>query len=158
MPHEKVNRQLCKNVANELNVPETEVSRAVASFFDVIIKEADRLPFDTPTRIYNHDAFSVLSTVRNIPFIGRIGPVYSRYLQWRKNEAGGLSMVSRRRCKPKVDSVEIEALAKDILAGKPVQTVKRKRVLEQYRRVWVVSRAGKRLAWQVIPKDELKQN
>ena len=87
MRRSRIEEEMLSLVSEELGVPEPEVRRAVHSFFDLIAKSARSLPFDNERRIYTKDGFDGFSGAWNIPYLGRTGPVYSRYLAWRRNES-----------------------------------------------------------------------
>lgn len=140
-------------VAQELNVPVTEVRRAVYSFFGEIVVEARALPFNTEKKIFSKGVFDQFLQAWNLPFIGRIGPVYSRYLKWRSNEAKNIIQEPRSNYRSRITQDEIENMADDILSGRTPSPVRKKRGNEMYNRVWLVGQGGKRLARQVIPKQ-----
>lgn len=154
MPKNKIEEADFSKIAKEFGVPVSEVRRAVYSFFGIIVRESRNLPFDNPTRIYKKERFDELVKVRNIPYIGRIGPVYSRYLKWRGNEAKNQPQVSRSEYRSRVSQDDIENMAAEILSGKTPSPVEKKKAKEIYNRIWMVGRVGKRLARQVIPKEE----
>lgn len=141
-------------VSFELGVPVSVVRSVVYSFFDSVSKKASSLPFSTATKIYDRKAFDKHCFVCNIPYIGRIGPVYSRYLQWRSNEAKSIERKPRCAVSNGITPVDIEKLAESIIDGIELPEVKRTTVSEQYDRVWIVGDSGKRLARQVIIKEK----
>ena len=141
-----------KSIALELGLPVTEVRRAVQSFFGDIVQEVRRYPFDDPKRIYSKDMFESIVGVWNIPFIGRLGPAYSKYLSWRKNEAKTIEQEARSNYKSRITQDDIENMAGEILSGVAPSPVRKKKFNELYNRVWLVGRNGKTLARQVIPK------
>lgn len=140
------------SVARELDIPVAEVRRAVHSFFDTMVRESRTLPFDNWKKIYRKDKFDEYAFVRNIPYIGRIGPVYSRYLAWRRNEAEEKNQVQRSAYRVRYTQSDIENMAAEALAGRHVSFEKRKKT-ELYNQVWMVGKEGKTLARQVIPKE-----
>lgn len=140
-------------VAEETGIPVSEVGKAVRSFFASIKNEARTLPLDNPKKIYRKEVFDTFAFARMIPFIGRIGPVYSRYLAWRRNESKLDVQVPRSRYRTRLLQDDIEHMAEDILAGKAPLPVCKKKGNELYKRVWVVGKDGKKLARQVIPKE-----
>ena len=140
------------SVAKEFGVPVAEVRRAVHSFFDMIVRESRTLPFDNWKKIYRKDKFAEYAFVRNIPYIGRIGPHYSRYLAWRRNEAEEKNQVQRSAYRVRYTQSDIENMAAEALAGRHVSFGKRKKT-ELYNQVWMVGEKGKTLAHQVIPKE-----
>ena len=131
----------------------SEVKRAVTSFFSVIALEADRLPFDDERKIYTRAKFDEFVCAYNIPYIGRLGPVYSRYLKWRSNDARGLPRSKRSDYRVGLTRSEIEDIAEEILSGGTPQ-INRKKNSELFNRVWLVGKEGKKSARQVIPKEE----
>jgi len=154
MPRNKIEDAEFAKIAKQLGVPVSEVRRAVYSFFGIIVREARNLPFDDPTRIYTRERFDDFVKVRNIPSIGRIGPVYSRYLKWRGNEAKNQTQVNRENCRARVSQDEVEHMAADILAGRTPSPVVKPKLSESYKRIWMIGRVGKRLARQAIQKEE----
>ena len=154
MPRNKIEEADFALIAKELDVPASEVKRAVYSFFGIIVREARNLPFDDSTRIYTRERFDDFVKVRNIPSIGRIGPVYSRYLKWRGNEAKSQTQVNRRVCRVRIPQSEIEAMAAEALSGRTPSPVVKPKLTESYKRIWMIGRVGKRLARQVIQKEE----
>lgn len=154
MPRNKIEESDFSSIARELGVPVSEVRRAVYSFFGIIVRESRNLPFDDSTRIYTRERFDDLAKVRNIPSIGRIGPVYSRYLKWRGNEAKNQTQVNRSDCRARVSQSEIEAIAAEALSGRTPHPVVKQKLTESYKRIWMIGRVGKRLARQAIQKEE----
>lgn len=139
-------------VAEELGVSPADVKNVVNSFFDSIVYEARKLPFDDCRKIYSKTAFEKHSSVRSIPFIGRLGPTYTRYLKWRANESKNVNMVPRPKSKTKLFPEEIEAIAQSVLAGNVYEPLKTR--TKNYKRVWLVFDSHKKQAGQVIPKEE----
>lgn len=154
MPRNKIEDADFAAIANEIGVPASEVRRAVYSFFGIIVREARNLPFDDSTRIYTREKFDDLVKVRNIPSIGRIGPVYSRYLKWRGNEAKSQTQVNRSDCRARVSQSEIETMAVEALSGKAPSPVVKKNVSKNYKRIWMIGRVGKKLARQAIQEEK----
>ena len=142
-----------KRIAEELGVPVEDVRSAVSSFFGTMIMEACHLPFDNNRKIFTKEKFSEYAVVRNIPYIGRLGPVYSRYLKWRANESRGLLQVPRSSYRSRLLQSEIENMAAEILSGRTPSPVKKVKYSELYDRVWLVGQDGKKSARQVIPKE-----
>lgn len=140
-------------IAKELDVPVSEVRRAVLSFFDVIRRDAVSMPFDNAFKIYLKDRFDDFVRVRNIPCIGRIGPVYSRYIKWRRNEAKDQNRVPRRSYRSGISQDEIEHIAGEILAGRTPSPVKKKKAIERFDRIWIINKEHKYMARQVVPKE-----
>lgn len=141
------------SIATTLNVTEQEVLRVVHSYFDSIYNKARSLPLDNPSKIYSPEAFSRYSFVYNIPYIGRIGMSYSRYLKWRANSSKEVEQESRSKYRTVVTHADIEQMASDILAGRKPEEPERVRGRDRYKRVWLVGADGKRLARQVIKKE-----
>ena len=139
--------------ASELNVPVSEVNRAISSFFAAIVKEADSLPFDDERKIYTKEKFIEYANVTSIPHIGRIGPIYSRYLKWRRNESNDIQQGKRSDYRVGLTRGEIEDIAAIILSG-GIPQIKKKKNSELFNRVWMVGKDGKKSARQVIPKEE----
>lgn len=141
-------------VGERLGVDAADVRRIIGSFFGMILSDARCLPLDNHRRIYSREAFEGLVTVRNIPGIGRIGPVYSRYLRWRANESVRYPMVPRGAFNGKLSRGEIEDIAADVLAGRRPSLPGKRRNSELFDRVWLVGRDGRKSARQVIKKKK----
>ena len=143
-----------ERIAEKYGLRATEVSRAVHSFFAIIAKEAASLPFDNPQKIYSKAKFDELVKVRNIPYIGRIGPSYSRYLSWRKNESKSINMEPRSNYRSRLTQDDLDYIAGEILAGRTPPPLRKRKGNEMYNRVWMIGEDGKKLAYQVIPKEK----
>lgn len=141
-------------LADDMGIPVSEVSKAVGSFFTVIASEARKLPFNNIYKVFKKDAFDAYAKVTVIPYIGRTGPIYSRYRKWRTNIAKGISQEPRSKFVSKYSEEDLEAFAGAVLSGENPTPIKRRRNTELYNRVWLVSPEGKRLARQVIPKNK----
>jgi hypothetical protein len=139
-------------LAEKTGVPLQDVIRIVESYFRDISSYASRLPFNTPRRIFLKEKFDEYVRVDNIPFLGRIGPVYSRYLQWRTNESKGIDYDYRKDRRVKFSKGEIENIAKEALSG-GTPDLKEHKNSELFDRVWVVGKNGKKSARQIIPKE-----
>ena len=151
MPRSKIDTADYRLISEQFDVEPEDVRRVVASFFDILQLEARSLPFDNDTRIYSREKFNEYAKVWNIPFIGRIGPVYSRYLCWRRNESERLEQELKSSFKSVSMKQMADELAKQILKDKSCSVEKN----DKYKRIWVVQTDGKRLAKQVIPiKDK----
>lgn len=142
-----------RKLSAELGVPDNEIKKVLSSFFGVISAYSRTLPFDDHRKIYSRDAFAQYGCVFNIPYIGRIGPVYSRYLKWRRNESSAVSQEPRSRYGKRILQSEIETMAEDILSGRAPSPARKRKPTELYNRVWLVGKDGKKLARQVIPKE-----
>lgn len=140
-----------RSLAKQFGVNQSEVRKIVISFFDQIALEARMLPFDNQYRIYSRKAFENASHVASIPFIGRIGPVYSRYLKWRANISKDLELAPRENYRLRLTQDDIENMAASVLAGKTPSLVRRKNK-EMFDNIWLVDTDGKKLARQVIKK------
>lgn len=140
-----------RSLAKQFGVNQSEVHKIVISFFDQIALEARMLPFDNQYRIYSRKAFENASHVASIPFIGRIGPVYSRYLKWRANISKDLELAPRENYRLRLTQDDIENMAASVLAGKTPSLVRRKNK-EMFDNIWLVDTDGKKLARQVIKK------
>lgn len=154
METNKFDEQEFRRIADAYGLSTVEVRRAVYSFFDVIANEASKLPFDNPHRIYLKDKFDEYVVVRNIPYIGRIGPIYSRYLKWRGNEAKNLNLVSRSRYSNRLTDDDLDYIAGEILAGRKAPKIEKRKGNDMYNRIWLIGKRGKKLAYQVIPKEK----
>lgn len=143
-----------RRIAKQHGLSITEVRRAVYSFFDIIASEAAKLPFDNPHRIYMKDKFEEYAVVRNIPYIGRIGPIYSRYIKWRSNEAKNLKLVSRGKYSSRLTDDDLDYIAGEILAGRTPPALEKRKGNDMYNRIWLIGKKGKKLAYQVIPKEK----
>ena len=142
-----------KLLSEESGVPVSEVRRVIHSFFDEIIQESRTFPFDSERKIFTKEKFKDYEKVWNIPYIGRIGPVYSRYLKWRGNEAKNNGQLLRSNCRAVISQDEIEHIAEEILSGRAPFLVKKKNS-DLYDRVWLVGKTGKKSARQVLPKTK----
>lgn len=136
---------------------EQEVRKIVGSFFDTIVSDARGLPFNNPRKIYSKDKFEEFVKVRQVPYIGRIGPVYSRYIKWRANVATGIEMAPRSSFRRGMSQSELETIAEAILSGSTPPLDKKKNS-EMFNRVWLVGIDGKKSARQVIPKPKEKND
>jgi len=153
MAASKTDEAECRKIAEELGLSVSEVRKAVNSFFAIIALEADRLPFDDVRKIYSREKFGEYAIARQIPSLGRIGPVYSRYLKWRANEAKELPSENRSAYRKGLSRGEIEDIASEILSGGTPQ-IRKKKNSEMFNRVWMVGKDGKKSARQVIPKED----
>lgn len=154
MPKNRIEDADFQYISRTLGIPVSEIRRAVYSFFGTITREARALPFDDASRIYTKERFADFVKVHNIPSIGRIGPVYSRYLKWRGNEAKNQTQVPRSDYRAGISQDEVEYIAAEILSGNTPLPVQKKKATERFNRIWMIGRVGKRAARQVIPKEE----
>lgn len=143
-------------IAQESGVGYGDVKSAVMSFFDAIYLSVRRYPFNNPKRIYRWDKFKEYERVWNIPYIGRLGPSYKRYLQWRVNESKQFTSALRSDYKTIYTEEEIESLADYALhewkEGDPPVEGKSGKAYP-FQRVWLVEKNKRRQARQVIPKE-----
>ena len=142
-----------RRLSEKYGLEESEVKRIVTSFFAIFVTDANSLPFDNPKRIYSKEVFDGLARVRQIPYVGRVGPVYSNYLKWRANESREFGMAPRSSFRTRMTQDDIENMAAAILSGSSPELEKRKKS-EMFDRVWLVGKEGKKSARQVIPKEE----
>ena len=154
MPRNRIEEAGFLRVSEEFGLSVSEVSRAVKSFFDAIAVEARRLPFDDSRRIYSREKFESMVGVTNIPYIGRLGPVYSRYCRWRENESATLPQKPRSDYRSRMTQDEIEAIAEALLSGNPLPEIKKKKGSDLFERIWFVGKDGKKSARQVLEKTE----
>lgn len=143
-----------RRIAEELEIDVDDVRKAVNSFFEVFINDAKSLPFDNLRKIYSRQVFSSVVSIRNIPFIGRLGPSYTRYLRWRANEASSVPMKARSSYRSRYLQSEIESTAAAILSGGTPSLPQKQKFSKMYNRVWLVGQDGKKSARQVIPKED----
>ena len=151
---DRLNERDYRRVADELGISVGMVRTAVQAYFSAIAGYARTLPLNNAKRIYDRKKFSQFEAVWNIPYIGRIGPLYSRYVKWRSNEAKHISQEPRSNYKSRILQEDIEKAAQAILAGEPMPKLHKTKAKDLYNRVWVVGHEHKRLARQVIPKTE----
>ncbi len=153
MSRNRIEECRCREIARCLGVPWTEVRRAVWSFFGELLSYSRSLPFDNPCRIYSTEKFEEYSKVWNIPSVGRLGPVYSRYLRWRGNEARMIMQKPREVHRASLSQDDFEHIAEDVLAGRVPFIPERKKQKDNSKKVWLVGKERRRLARQVIAKD-----
>lgn len=153
MARNRQDERIFSRIASDYGLDVADVSRIVHSFFSIVRTYASRLPFDNPRRIYTKDRFDELASAWNIPYLGRLGPVYSRYLKWRKNESMDLDQATRSSFRTRWTQGEIEDIAASILSGETPSLPEKKKKSELYDTVWMVGKDGKKLAKQVIKKD-----
>lgn len=150
MKTSRLDNRRFREIASDLSLPVSEVRRAVGSFFGTIVSYSRTLPFDTKYKIFKRYAFKPYVRVFNIPLIGRIGPVYSRYLSWRTNEANKeVQEISDRRRHKWVNEV-VETLASAALSGEQISVPERKKRNAINKYVWIIDKEGKKRARQEI--------
>ena len=154
MRRNKVFERDCDDVASILGVDSSDVKKAVLSFFDAIALQSRSLPFNTERKIFSKEKFDTYVTVQNIPCIGRIGPVYSRYLKWRANESKSHEQKPRSLYRSRMLQDDIEHMAEEVLSGKTPSPLRKYKKTELYNSVWLVGTDGKKQARQVIPKTK----
>lgn len=154
MKTSRTDREDFRNVSVRLGIDAKEVEKGVKAFFDAVKAYSRSLPFDNKNKIYSKGCFDQFVRVSNIPYIGRIGPVYSRYLEWRKNESRRFLQEPRSSFRTRIPQSEIENMARDILSGIAPAPLKKRKGSELYERIWLVRNDGKKLARQVIPKKQ----
>lgn len=154
MRKNKIENRLIVLVASTVGVPLVEARRAINSFFDLIVLKAKALPFDNECRIYSRQAFGQKGFAINIPYLGRIGPVYSRYLRWRANASKDQLQENRGQYRSRISEDDIEHIAERLLSGRPLPPIKKTKGKDIYKRVWFVDENGKRLARQIIRKEK----
>ena len=152
MTRNKIDDKLFCEIAERLSIDPSEVKKAVVSFFDVIALDAKKLPFNNVRKIFSNDKFQSYSSASLIPHIGRIGPVYSRYIKWRGNEATTVQFRSKSAYRKGFTQDDIEHIAEELLSGN-TPVINKKKNSEMFSRVWLVNKNGKKQAHQVIPKD-----
>lgn len=141
-------------VGKELGFEASDVRKVVHSFFDSITIRARSLPFNTARKIFSKEVFDSYVFVVQIPCIGRLGPVYSRYLKWRANESRLIEQAHRSNYRKKYSQDDIENIAEIALSGRAPVLPEKRKASEDYNRVWLVGKDGKRLASQVIKKQK----
>ena len=142
-----------RELSEKHGLTDSEVERIVSSYFSILLTDARSLPFDNPRRIYSKESFEDRIKVRNIPYLGRLGPVYSRYLKWRANVSEQLVMAPRSSYRRRITQGEIESTAEAILSGSTPPPLRKRKGTELFERVWLVGQDGKKSARQVIPKE-----
>lgn len=163
MARNKSDERDYEKIARELGVSPSDVRSCVLSLFDSIERSFRPMPFSTPRKIFSRKLFAEYIRVWNIPYIGRIGPSYSRYLSWRANEAKGIDMTSRSAYRTVYTQEEVEELAKAALndwrdGDPPVDLDRKSNRNYPFERVWLVGTDGKKQARQVIPKDKCSKS
>lgn len=142
-----------RQIAGDVGLSDSEVKRIVSSFFESLEKEARKLPFDNKKKIFKRNKFNEYVFAVNIPFIGRLGPVYSRYLHWRKNESLSTNQQKKPTSKHGLSEEEIEYYAEMALSGRKV-VIPKKKERKTFERIWIVGQDGKRQARQVIKTEK----
>ena len=90
-----------------------------------------------------------MARIRCLPYIGRLGPSYSRYLTWRANDSKNFPMMLHPGKRKWMSQEEIELIAKKLLNGEEMPEIQKK----AFDRIWLVGEGGKKQARQVIKKD-----
>lgn len=144
----KRDSEWCKSYANGCGLSDAEVAKAVLSYFDDIVYGVRKLPFADFRRIYTADAVASLAPVYNIPFIGRIGPIYSQYTKWRAEDAAELDRVQRKDVRAKHLAERIEEAAVLAMSGHKVSPSMLRNPVPagEYHRVWLIDANGRRRA------------
>lgn len=144
----KLDIRMCKELAATEGIPVGEVKKAVVSYFDSLVSSARQLPFDNAKRIYSLDAFKQYPLCINIPYLGRLGPVYSLYIKWRAKEAKSTEKVLRSLARKDHTKPLVEQAAKLALAGHKVDghMLKGRLPAGKYSTVWVIDKEGKKKA------------
>ena len=150
------NRQdeyIYRRIAEADGLDADTVRSIILSFFDTISKEALALPFDNGRKIFTKEAFMLHESIHNIPYIGRLGTSYSRYLRCRAYASGGMLQKKRPKTHTGYTKSDIELIAQTVLSEGIMPEIKKKRKSEMYNNVWLVGTDGKKLAGQVIMKE-----
>lgn len=149
----KMDEEEYRRLSEAFGIPLSSVRAIISSFFSVIYTDAKKLPFNDSRKIFSSDRFEDYAKVANIPFIGRIGPSYTRYLAWRRNEAKGVEQKKKVDFRLRLSQNDIEELAKRAMNGESIE-INKKKPNELYDRVWIVGKNSKKMARQVIPKQD----
>lgn len=151
MARNKLEEAEYRRIADDAGLSPVDVANIVRSFFDIIASEARAIGMNTPKKIYSKSVFDAktMNHVRCIPYIGRVGPNYSRYLAWRRNESKNYLMEGRV-IGGSLSREEIENIAKNVLSGNGMPEREKKR---DFDRIWLVGEEGKKQARQVIKKE-----
>lgn len=146
----------CKAYANENGLSEVEVQKAIVSFFDDIVVCTRKLPFNNIKRIYTADAVADKACVYNIPYIGRLGPIYSKYISWRRDVSEEYDMVLREDVRDIHLKERIEELAELALSGHRVTRDMLKDPIPSglYHKVWIIDKEGRRKAAKQLFKKQ----
>ena len=138
----------CKLFAAEEGIEFSEVKKALISYFDSIVSSANKLPFDRDNRIYSVSAFHEFPYCINLPYLGRLGPVYSLYIKWRAKESRVQEKVLRSQAKKEHLKPLIEEAAKQALAGNKVDSslLQQRLPSGKYKTVWLVDKNKKKKA------------
>lgn len=142
----RTDRQWANSYADANSVSRGEIQKAIVSFFDDMLVQIRKLPFDNARRIYTHDAIEERAPVFNIPSLGRIGPVYASYLKWRREEALNEDMELRETVKTRYRDERIEEAAKLAKEGKRITNEFFRNIIPSgaYKKVWFIDKGGKR--------------
>lgn len=142
-----------RSIAESFSLDYETVRTIISSFFGSIVGESRSLPFNDSRKIFTKQKFDEYVSVTNIPYIGRIGPSYTRYLKWRANASRDIEQKAAGDFRSRLTEDEIEEAATKILSGESVE-LRKKKTTDLYKRVWLVGKTGKRQARQVIPKTK----
>lgn len=144
----KRDTDICKRIAADEGLPVSEVRKAVVSYFDSILSQARKLPFDNARRIYSREAFDQYPFCVNIPYLGRLGTFYSLYLKWRAQESKEQELVRRSVAKREHTRPMVEEAARRALAGEKVDGsfLKARLPKDKYTTVWLVDKDSKKKA------------
>lgn len=148
-------RRTVRSIASETGLDAREAGKAVSSFFYVLLSEFRSLPFNSPGRIYTPAAFSSLSKVFNIPYIGRVGTMYSKYRKWRASVSAELDTINRSDIRQDSRRDMLDTAYHDAIHGRQVDAsaMKGRNVKGRYTTVWLIDENGHRkVARQVIKK------
>lgn len=144
----KIDERWCRKYASENDLNICEVKKAIVSFFDDIVFSVRKLPFNNIRRIYSADALEEIADVYNIPYIGRIGPIYSKYVKWRKEESENYDMLLRKTAFRKHFNERVDEAVERAMAGERIgKGFLRDPVPSSlYHKVWLIDKNGKRKA------------
>lgn len=146
----------CRSYADDSGISVVEIQKAIGSFFDDMLMKIRRLPFNDVRRIYSPAAVEERAPVFNIPFLGRIGPVYSSYLKWRKEEALKEEMELRETVKARYRDERVEEALKLAKEGHKITNVFLREGIPsgKYKKVWYIDKGGKRRVAKQVYKIE----
>lgn len=151
----KIDCSECEKIAREENIPLSVVKNIITSYFDSMVIAAKALQYNNKQRLYTKKAFLENAFVINIPFIGRIGPVYSCYIKWRKQLSKNLEQIKKSALKRFHYGKYLEEEARHALNGEKVniELFGRPNAKDGYCRVWIIKENDKKVsARQIIVK------